>query len=64
MIFELNNCPDNKIGKETVIYRFTTKKNKLDSNCKKFKIGNTDIVNSNYKFNYGNTDVNKKKEIF
>ena len=64
MIFELNNGPDNKIGKTTKIYRFTTKKNKLDSNCKKFQIGNTDFVNSHFKFNYVNTDLNKKKEIY
>ena len=66
MIFELNNGPDNKIGKTTKIYRFTTKKNKIDSNCKKFQIGNTDFVNSYFKNNTNiiKMDVNKKKEIF
>ena len=68
MIFELNNGLDNKIKNPSGIYKFTTKKNKLDSNCLKFQIGNIHFMNDHYKNNETNNitlklDLDKKKEI-
>ena len=58
MIFEINN---KEFKKDGVIYDFTTKKKRLETDCFKFKIGN-DKINDKKSTVY-NLGVRTKKKI-
>lgn len=62
MLFELNN---GIINNKQVIYKFTTKKEQLDKDIKKYKIGKDNIeIKHNYEYNYIKPIINKSKIIY
>ncbi len=62
MLFELNN---GIINNKQVIYKFTTKKEQLDKDIKKYKIGKDIIeIKHNDEYNYIKPIINKSKIIY